>query len=75
VCCPGGVRCIGGVTSLQALARNRRTCRLDTDDQFTGRDWARGSREGGPQVTETTRGRVPMRGTGADRLVVAMKAL
>ncbi len=33
-----------------------------------------GSREGGPQVAETARGRVPMRGTGADRLVVAGKA-
>jgi hypothetical protein len=28
--CPGGVRCIGGVSSSQALARNRRTCRPDT---------------------------------------------
>jgi hypothetical protein len=33
-CGPGGVRCRGGVSSLQALARNRRTCRLDTDDQI-----------------------------------------
>ena len=33
------------------------------------------SREGGPQVAETARGRVPMRGTGADRLVVVVKAL
>ena len=32
-CCPGGVRCKGGVSSSQALARNRRTCRLDTDDE------------------------------------------
>jgi hypothetical protein len=32
-------------------------------------------REGGPQAAETARGRVPMRGTGAGRLVVAMKAL
>jgi hypothetical protein len=32
------------------------------------------SREGGPQAAETARGRVPMRGTGADRLVVAVKA-
>ena len=75
MCCPGGVRCIGGVSSLQALTWNRRTCRLDTDDQWTGRGWSRGSREGGPQVAETARGRVPMRDTGADRLVVAMKAL
>lgn len=27
---PGGVRCKGGVSSSQALARNRRICRLDT---------------------------------------------
>jgi hypothetical protein len=33
------------------------------------------SREEGPQVAETARGRVPMRGTGADRFVVAVKAL
>jgi len=31
--------------------------------------------EGDPQVAETTRGRVPMRDTGADRLVLVMKAL
>src|SRR5664279_1337486 len=29
-CCPGGVRCRGGVSPLQALVRNRRTCRLET---------------------------------------------
>jgi hypothetical protein len=34
-----------------------------------------GRREGGPRAAETARGRVPMRGTGTDRLVVAMKAL
>jgi len=32
------------------------------------------SQEGEPQVAETARGRVPMRGTGADRLVVVVKA-
>ena len=30
---PGGVRCKGGVSSSQALAWNRRICRLDTDGQ------------------------------------------
>ena len=30
-CGLGGARCIGGVSSLQALAWNRRTCRPDTD--------------------------------------------
>jgi len=34
-----------------------------------------GRREGGPRAAETARGRVPRRGTGADRPVVAMKAL
>ena len=43
-CCPGGVRCIGGVSSSQALAWNRRTCRLDTDDR-TGVRFGRSHRE------------------------------
>jgi hypothetical protein len=34
-----------------------------------------GRREGEPQAVNTVRGRVPMRDTGAGRLVVAMKAL
>ena len=34
-----------------------------------------GRREGGPQAAETARGRVPMRGTGTDRPVVARKVL
>ena len=72
-CGPGGVRCIGGVSSSQALVWNRRTCRPDS----AGRKWvilAYRSREGGPQAVSAVSGRVPMRGTGADRLVVAMKA-
>ena len=32
-------------------------------------------RAGGPQTVATVRGRVPIRGTGADRLVVAVRAL
>ena len=32
-CCPGGARCRGGVSSSQALAWNRRTCRPDSDGQ------------------------------------------
>jgi hypothetical protein len=75
VCGPGGVRCEGGVSSSQALARNRRTCRLDTDGQSKWVKSAPWLREGGPRPAETGRGRVPMRGTGADRLVVVMKAL
>jgi len=34
-----------------------------------------GWRERDPQVAETTRGRVAMRGSGADRPVLVMKAL
>ena len=62
VCGPGGARCIGGVSSSQALAWNRRTCRPDRDGR---RSWPR---EGEPQAANTASGRVPMRGTGADRL-------
>jgi hypothetical protein len=40
---------------------------------FTGCSTAPRSPEGGPQVAGTARGRVPMRGTGTDRLVVAMR--
>ena len=45
-CGPGGARCIGGVSSLQALAWNRRTCRLDTDDQHKRGEGCPWSREG-----------------------------
>jgi hypothetical protein len=38
-----------------------------------GRSMPPGRREGEPQVAGTTRGRVPMRSTGADRLAVVMK--
>jgi hypothetical protein len=72
---PGGARCIGGVSSSQALAGKGRTCRLDAGGQPPQADGLAGRREGGPQVADTTRGRVPMRGTGADRPVIAMKGL
>jgi hypothetical protein len=73
-CGLGGARCIGGVSSSQALVWNRRTCRPDSDDRKCVR-FAHWSREGGPQAVMAVSGRVPMRGTGADRFVVAMKAL
>ena len=73
-CGLGGVRCKGGVSSSQALARNKGTCRLDTDGQSMGARLAPWSREGDPRSAETGSGRVP-RGTGADRLVVVTKAL
>ncbi len=75
MCRPGGARCKGGVSPSQALAWNRRTCRPDTDGQLNRVLVTLWSQEGGPRAAETASGRVPMRGTGADRLVVAMKAL
>jgi len=73
-CGPGGARCKGGVSSSQALVGNKRSCRLETDDQSKWVTFAPWAREGGPRPAETGRGRVP-RGTAADRLVLAMKAL
>src|SRR5580692_11724360 len=74
-CGPGGARCKGGVSSSQALAWNRRTCRPDTGGQPEWPDltWPAGREEGGLQAAETVRGRVP-RGTGAGRPVVVVKA-
>ena len=55
----GGVRCVGGVTRLQALLGNVGTCRLDV--------------KGEDRVVNATRTSVPMPGTGAEQLVVVMK--
>jgi len=74
-CGPGDARCRGGVSSSQALAWNRRTCRPDTDPAVHLALTPPGRREGGPQAADTVSGRVPTRGTGADRLVVVVKAL
>ena len=54
-----GVRCRGGVTLFQALLRN----------VGTGRDDDKGEAQAGG----TARARVPMRRTGAEQLVLAMK--
>ena len=54
-----GVRCVGGVTLFQALLGNVGT--------------GRGDAKGEAQVDGTTRVRVPMRCTGAEQLVVAVK--
>jgi hypothetical protein len=59
--CSTGVRHRGGVNVDLALVRNVRTCRPDA--------------KGEAQVAATTRARVPMRGTGAETLVVGLKAL
>ena len=66
VYCLGGVRHEGGVSPVQALVWNVRTCRLDMPADFGW--WV----EGEPQAAGTVRGRVPARGTGADCLVVAV---
>ena len=55
-CGLGGARCIGGVSSLQALAWNRRTRRPDSDGQAKWAKLALWSREGGPQASNTARG-------------------
>ena len=74
-CCPGGARCGGGVSSSQAPAWNRRTSRFDSDGQSKWVLLAPWPREGDRQGNTTWRRRVPTRSTGADRLVVAVKAL
>lgn len=66
--CPDGTRHVDGASLALALAGNLGTCRPDTVTGPSG--W---SREGVLQADNTVRGRVPSRGTGADRLVVAMK--
>ncbi len=55
----GGVRCVGGVTLFQASLGNVGTCRLDV--------------KGEVQVVNPIRASVPMPGTGAEQLVVALK--
>ena len=56
---PTGVRHEGGVTLRQAPIRNTGTCRPDV--------------KGETQAVSAVRVRVPMRGTGAEALVVGMK--
>ena len=51
-----GIRYEGGVNLIQAFMCNVGTCRPDAKGEI--------------QVEETTRVRVPMRGTGADQLVL-----
>ena len=61
----------GGASPVRALARNVGTPRRDGAGWRVDAGW----RKGEPQAAETARGRVPMRGRGADRLVVVVKAL
>src|SRR3979409_69843 len=58
--CPSGIRHVGGAKLNQALVRNVRTCRSDA--------------KGDVQAAHTARTRVPKRSTGAEQLVVGMKA-
>jgi hypothetical protein len=61
---------------LQALAGNRRICRFDTYGWLYRLRFAPGAVEREkPGMAKATGVRVPMRGTEADPLVVAMKAL
>ena len=57
--CPSGDRHEGGASPAQALVRNVGTCRPDAKGEL--------------RVVDPRRGRVPMRGEGADGLVVAKK--
>jgi hypothetical protein len=54
-----GTRHEGGVNLDQAFVRNVRTCRPDA--------------KGDARVAKSARARVPIQGTGAERLVVGMK--
>ena len=54
VYCSGGIRHKGSANLNRAFVRNVGTCRPDVKGEI--------------QVEETTRMRVPMRGTGADQL-------
>ena len=54
-----GVRCVGGVTRLQALLGNVGSCRLDVKGKI--------------RVVNATRTNVPKPGTGAEQPVLAMK--
>jgi len=65
---PDGVRHVDGASLARALAWNLGTCRPDTVVCPLGRP-----REGVLQAVNAVRGRVPTRGTGADRLVVVTK--
>src|SRR4051812_2713753 len=72
---PGGCLSIGQVVTGVKVARAQFRHRHGTWEpvapiQLSG-CWA-GPREGAPQAAETARGGVPMRGTGTDRLVVAV---
>jgi hypothetical protein len=57
--CPSGIRHVGGAKFNQALIRNVRTCAPMERERS--------------QAAKTARIRVPMRSTGTEQLIVAMK--
>ena len=73
---PGGCLLTGQVVTGVKVARARFRHRHGTWEPVApmraGRVLGRPAK-GAPQAAETARGRVPMRGTGADRLVVAVR--
>src|SRR5680860_986355 len=72
---PGGSLPTGQVVTGVQVARARIGRRHGTWEPVAPAQSARcwtGRREGAPQAAATARGGVPMRGTGADRLVVAV---
>lgn len=81
-CCPGmslaGACLLARWVSGAEVARARFRLRCGTWEPLASMCPAvcwRGRRKGELQAAETARGRVPMRGRGADRLVVAMRPL
>jgi hypothetical protein len=73
---PGGCLLIGLVVSGTKVARARFRLQHETWETLApirlAGCWT-GGREGEPQAADTARGRVPMRGREADRLVVAVR--
>ena len=73
---PGGCLLTGQVVTGVKVARARFRHQHGTWEPVApmvlARCWA-GQPKGVPQAAETVRGRVPVRGTGADRLVVAVR--
>jgi hypothetical protein len=71
--CPGAVRHEGGASLARASVWNTGTCRPAPAGGQWRSDGLRSRVEGRSPSGRPARGRVPMRGTGADRLVVAMR--
>ena len=73
---PGGCLLTGQVVTGAEVARVRIGHRHETWEPVApavSAGWWTGRSTGVPQAAESARGRVPVRGTGADRLVVAVR--